>query len=317
MYIYKYSHTHKHTYICSSGSPAALAPLKTLRILRALRPLRLIARAPGLRVLISAMFSSVKPILGTIAIAISVYSLLGLVGMQILLGSMGTCSDTKIKFMRDCWGQTAEGEAREWINNSANFDVLPVAVVTMFTLATQDDWPTLTFAGIDAIGQRLQPEGSKYAGYMEVESAIQNANPNFFAFYFLSIMVGGYLVLNMFVSVFVDGYLNAAEQMKIQKEKEERERVGEHKLKLPMLYDDPESWLRCRIIDVIRCLIHIFIYIYIYIYIYVYIYIIYIYIYKYIYIYICIYIYNMYIYIQIYIYIYTHIFIYKYIYIFI
>ena len=36
-----------------SGGVSALGPLKTLRILRALRPLRLIARAPGLRILVS------------------------------------------------------------------------------------------------------------------------------------------------------------------------------------------------------------------------------------------------------------------------
>ena len=70
------------------------------------------------------------------------------------------------------------------------------------------------FAGIDGVGKVVQPEGSKYAGNAEVESALQNAHPEMFFFYFACIMIAGYLILNMFVSVFVDGYLNASEVMK-------------------------------------------------------------------------------------------------------
>ena len=119
------------------GNVAALAPLKTLRILRALRPLRLIARAKGLRVLIAAMFSSVKPILATGVIAIAICALLGLVGMQLLLGKMGTCSDNKVQFMRDCWGVDGDGVLREWVRYPANFDYQFESIVTVFTIATQ------------------------------------------------------------------------------------------------------------------------------------------------------------------------------------
>ena len=279
------------------GGGSALGPLKTVRILRALRPLRLIARAKGLRTMINAMFSSVKPIIGTICIALGVYSLLGLVGMQIFLGKMGTCTDNKIQFMRDCWGPDDDGAERHWIQASANFNNLPQSVVTMFTLASQDNWPAFMFEGIDSVGAIQQPMGSKYNGTVEYESFSQNANPGYFFFYFICIMVrlpcpassrllvlehlsvrhaqqhlmrhvvlvrcalpavpdhhcirylvsqvGGYLVLNMFVSVFVDGYLNASEEMK---QNDSSEKV---KLEIPEIEDPPEHWLRGKIVETV------------------------------------------------------------------
>lgn len=236
-----------------SGNTAALAPLKTLRILRALRPLRLISRAEGLKVLISAMFSSVRPILGTVFIAMGVYSLLGLIGMQFLKGKMATCSDPKVKFMRDCWGLNQDGVERTWDNFPANFDVLPQAIVTMFTLATQDGWPTLMFAGMDSVGLTVQEVGSKYYNasgtgiHSEVETAFQNSSPVMFFFYWACIMVGGYIVMNMFVSVFVDGYLAAAEEMKALKEKN----ASDEKLKIPTTWDEPEGAVRVAISEAI------------------------------------------------------------------
>ena len=238
-----------------SGNTTALAPLKTLRVLRALRPLRLISRAEGLKVLITAMFSSVRPILGTSFIAIGVYSLLGLIGMQFLMGKMATCSDPKVKFMRDCWGVDQDGQERTWDNFPANFDVLPQAIVTMFTLATQDNWPALMFAGMDSVGSTVQQVGSKYYNasghgiHSEVESGFQNVNPGIFFFYFLCIMIAGYIVMNMFVSVFVDGYLTAAEEMKALKEKEMN--ATDEKLSIPTLWDEPKGTLRVAISDTI------------------------------------------------------------------
>ena len=175
--------------VSAVSSGGSLGPLKTIRILRALRPLRLIARAEGLRTMINAMFSSVKPIIGTCCIAIGTYSLLGLIGMQLLLGKMGSCTDNKIKFMRDCWGPSEDGELRQWYQPAANFNALPQAVSTIFTLASQDAWPVYMWQGIDSRGPFMQPEGSKYAGHVEIESAKQNAMPELFLYYWLSIMV--------------------------------------------------------------------------------------------------------------------------------
>ena len=57
--------------------------------------------------------------------------------------------------------------------------------------------------------------------------------------------VASYLVLNMFVSVFVDGYLNASEEMKANREGEVT------KLVIKDIKDPPEHWLRAKIVEVV------------------------------------------------------------------
>ena len=57
--------------------------------------------------------------------------------MQLLLGKMGTCSDNKVQFMRDCWGVDGDGVLREWVRYPANFDYQFESIVTVFTIATQ------------------------------------------------------------------------------------------------------------------------------------------------------------------------------------
>jgi hypothetical protein len=139
------------------------------------------------------MFRSVRPILATVSIALSTYALLGLIGMQILLGKMGSCSDNKIRYMRDCWGVNEQGEDRQWVEYSIKFDSMPESLLSMFSLATLDDWPAHMFAAVDAVGQKWQTEGTKYAGQFEHESALQNAHPEVFFFYCACILIGGYV----------------------------------------------------------------------------------------------------------------------------
>jgi hypothetical protein len=165
------------------------------------------------------LFASVKPILATCCIALCVYSLLGLVGMQFLLGKIATCSDNKVKFMRDCWGLNAYGEERVWLQSPANFDDLPSAIITVFRICTLDNWTGMLWSATDAVGRVTQEPGSKYAnvpGYpgehTEVMSNYQLTNPVLFICFLLCIMKGTYIVMNMFVSVFVDEYLNALEE---------------------------------------------------------------------------------------------------------
>ncbi len=221
---------------------AGLAPLKTLRILRALRPLRLISRAEGLKVLISALFASVKPILATCCIALCVYSLMGLAGMQFLLGKIATCSDNKVNFMRDCWGLNDYGHERVWLRNPANFDHLPSAIITVFRICTLDNWPGMLCSATDAVGRVTQEPGSKanapgYPGeHTEVMSNYQLHRAWIFIMIFGTIMTVTYIVMNMFVSVFVDGYLNASYAMKKEKKPS--------KLKIAPVYDNPSGWLR-------------------------------------------------------------------------
>ncbi len=112
------------------------------RILRALRPLRIIARARGLRLLVTTIMSAVKPVLNTLCIAIAVFAVLGILGMQLLSGKMYSCSDTLIHRKKDCVELDGEGNPRTWNRYDFHFDNIFQAIRTMFILATQDDWPS-------------------------------------------------------------------------------------------------------------------------------------------------------------------------------
>jgi len=198
---------------------------RVFRIFRALRPLRIIARAKGLRVLVSTLLSAVRPVLNTTAIALAVFSVFGVLGMQLLSGKMKGCSDSSVYHRRDCVGFDVEGSPREWINADNNFDNMYRAVMSIFILATQDDWPIHMWAGVDATGKLTGP--------------MQNHNLPMMLFYVVSIVLASYLVVNIFVGVFVDCYTLASGEMQAERM---REKKAQKKLtNVQEVFDDPKD----------------------------------------------------------------------------
>jgi hypothetical protein len=86
--------------------------------------------------------SAVKPVLNTLCIAIAVFAVLGILGMQLLSGKMYSCSDPLIHYKKNCDGLDDEGNPRTWNRYDFHFDNIFQAIRTMFILATQDDWPS-------------------------------------------------------------------------------------------------------------------------------------------------------------------------------
>lgn len=84
--------------------------------------------------------SAAKPIVNTVAIALGVFSIYGILGMQFLLGRLYSCSDPTIFQKEDCVGVDSSGSPLLWMSYPVNFDNLYRAVRSMFILATQDDW---------------------------------------------------------------------------------------------------------------------------------------------------------------------------------
>jgi len=127
-----------------SGANVDLAVLKIFRIFRifrALRPLRIIARARGLRILVATLMSSVKPVLNTVGIALSVFAVFGVLGMQLMSGKMNFCSDNHVYKKEECVGTSQDGTPMTWMTQPINFDNIFMAVRALFVIATQDDWP--------------------------------------------------------------------------------------------------------------------------------------------------------------------------------
>ena len=119
---------------------AALKIFRILRVLRALRPLRIIARSKGLKVLVGTLMSAAKPIGNTLCIALGVFGIFGILGMQLLLGKLNACSDNTVFHKKDCIGVDDNSDPRVWTTHPVNFDHIFHAIMAMFVLATQDDW---------------------------------------------------------------------------------------------------------------------------------------------------------------------------------
>eukprot|EP00286_Rhodomonas_abbreviata_P000279 CAMPEP_0181291404 /NCGR_PEP_ID=MMETSP1101-20121128/1948_1 /TAXON_ID=46948 /ORGANISM="Rhodomonas abbreviata, Strain Caron Lab Isolate" /LENGTH=1755 /DNA_ID=CAMNT_0023395791 /DNA_START=9 /DNA_END=5276 /DNA_ORIENTATION=- len=207
----------------------ALKIFRIFRIFRALRPLRIIARARGLRVLVTTLLSSVKPVLNTMSIALGVFSIFGVLGMQLLSGKLHSCSDPTVYERDNCVGRSNDGVPRTWENYAVNFDNIVSAVRALFILATQDEWDIHMWVGVDATSKKTGP----YQNYAE----------GIIFYYVACIVAAGFLVVNIFVGVFVDCYTAAAAELELGP----KEKVK----KLPEVFDDPRNPARVSVLSVV------------------------------------------------------------------
>eukprot|EP00961_Rhodomonas_salina_P226713 3065690-Rhodomonas_salina.1 len=129
--------------------------------------------------------------MNTGAIALGVFAIFGILGMQLLSGKMNSCTDPMRHRWKDCNGIDDDGNVRSWEAYPVNFNNLLWAIRSMFVLSTQDDWPNHMWAGIDSTG-------SKKTG------PVQNSQLGLMIYYVACILIAGYLVINIFVGVFVD-----------------------------------------------------------------------------------------------------------------
>jgi len=78
------------------------AKLKMLRILRVLRPLRLLARSPGMKLVIVSLFQSMPAVGNVVGVVLAFQLVFAILGMQIFMGALGTCSDPSIMTAEEC-----------------------------------------------------------------------------------------------------------------------------------------------------------------------------------------------------------------------
>lgn len=83
---------------------AGLGILKALRAVRALRPLRLIARFPGLRLVINAMLYAIPRAQRIFVVVFLFLYTFAVMGVQFFNGAMPRCTDSTISTQEDCTG---------------------------------------------------------------------------------------------------------------------------------------------------------------------------------------------------------------------
>lgn len=135
----------------SESSPRIFGILRVFRLLRSLRPLRVINRAPGLKLVVQTLLSSLRPIGNIVLICCTFFIIFGILGVQLFKGMFFYCEGENIKGVKnktDCLA--IHGNA--WINRKYNFDDLGKALMSLFVLSSRDGWVNIMYTGLDAVG---------------------------------------------------------------------------------------------------------------------------------------------------------------------
>ncbi|CAB0028578.1 unnamed protein product, partial [Trichogramma brassicae] len=191
--------------LLSSSSPRIFGILRVFRLLRSLRPLRVINRAPGLKLVVQTLLSSLRPIGNIVLICCTFFVIFGILGVQLFKGAFYYCDGPDIKNVRnktDCLSDSRN----VWLNRKYNFDDLGKALMSLFVLSSRDGWVNIMYTGLDAVGVDQQP--------------IENYSEWRLLYFISFILLVGFFVLNMFVGVVVENFHRCREEQ----EKEERVR---------------------------------------------------------------------------------------------
>ncbi|XP_049817444.1 voltage-dependent T-type calcium channel subunit alpha-1H-like isoform X2 [Aethina tumida] len=191
-------------FLITDTSSRIFGILRVFRLLRSLRPLRVINRAPGLKLVVQTLLSSLRPIGNIVLICCTFFIIFGILGVQLFKGTFYRCvgdNVTHIHTKEECDRQSPK---LVWENQKYNFDDLGQALMSLFVLSSRDGWVNIMYNGLDAVGINQQP----IVNYSEWR-----------LLYFISfILLVGFFVLNMFVGVVVENFHRCREEQ----EKEER-----------------------------------------------------------------------------------------------
>ena len=174
--------------------------LKILRILRALRPLRALRKFPKLLKVLNAIVGAFYQIFDTVVICALVFAVFGILSMNLFGGQLGMCTDANQNMLDysttpavltrvQCVNTSVNGT---WTIPEQNFDNFANSILTLFYVATFDGWTGTLCAAMDTQGfdMTLKP----------------NASEGNDIFFILFLIIGNYMILNIFVGVVVNTF---------------------------------------------------------------------------------------------------------------
>ncbi|KAL0279686.1 UNVERIFIED_CONTAM: hypothetical protein PYX00_001187 [Menopon gallinae] len=190
--------------LLSESSPRIFGILRVFRLLRSLRPLRVINRAPGLKLVVQTLLSSLRPIGNIVLICCTFFIIFGILGVQLFKGTFYYCEGPTLEGVRSKSDCISADSRNRWTNRKYNFDDLGKALLSLFILSSRDGWVNIMYTGLDAVGVDLQP--------------VKNYSEWRLLYFIAFILLVGFFVLNMFVGVVVENFHRCREEQ----EKEER-----------------------------------------------------------------------------------------------
>jgi len=177
-----------------------LSFLKSLRAMRGLRPLRMISRAPGMKMIVNAIFVALPACVNVVLVVMLCFLVFAIVGTTFFSGLFFWCKGDgdleKYSLNRvDCIGTWNDGGVeveREWVQFPHHFDSVPQGMTTLFEIASLEMWPEIMAVARDVTSVDMHP-------------VLDNAFAYSF-FFVLFIFIGSFFVINLFVGVVINKF---------------------------------------------------------------------------------------------------------------
>ncbi|XP_013915000.1 PREDICTED: voltage-dependent T-type calcium channel subunit alpha-1H-like [Thamnophis sirtalis] len=151
---------------------------------------RVISRAPGLKLVVETLISSLRPIGNIVLICCAFFIIFGILGVQLFKGKFYYCEGVDI---RNISTKTDCRKAHyKWVRRKYNFDNLGQALMSLFVLSSKDGWVNIMYDGLDAVGIDQQPS--------------RNHNLWMLLYFISFLLIVSFFVLNMFVGVVVENF---------------------------------------------------------------------------------------------------------------
>eukprot|EP00485_Elphidium_margaritaceum_P010070 CAMPEP_0202692280 /NCGR_PEP_ID=MMETSP1385-20130828/6693_1 /ASSEMBLY_ACC=CAM_ASM_000861 /TAXON_ID=933848 /ORGANISM="Elphidium margaritaceum" /LENGTH=1814 /DNA_ID=CAMNT_0049347777 /DNA_START=122 /DNA_END=5566 /DNA_ORIENTATION=+ len=181
--------------------------VKFLRGLRAIRPIRIAIRIPQVRVVVKSLGASLGNVFHAVCFSFFILFVLGIVGVQLFCGQFGRCIevDSASPFdvvyppqISEATEAACVAEGYEYIVPGYNFDNIVTSTLTVFKISMFSNWYEELASGMAATGNaRHEPSAGTAVPY----------NQPFAALFFVGIvLVAGFFVLNIIISVVVDSF---------------------------------------------------------------------------------------------------------------
>eukprot|EP01061_Rhynchopus_euleeides_P018889 TRINITY_DN3112_c0_g1_i10.p1 TRINITY_DN3112_c0_g1~~TRINITY_DN3112_c0_g1_i10.p1 ORF type:complete len:1789 (+),score=650.62 TRINITY_DN3112_c0_g1_i10:673-5367(+) len=185
--------------------------LEFIKIMRTLRPLRFINKSEGMKVVFQALIRSIKPLMNVLLISLLVWTIFGIMGVQIFSGKFYRCSLNSFGDMEKELGITKRLDCENitrcsgpgdvpcrWMNYDSHFDHLPAAFLNLFEMASLEGWVDVMNLGIDSISHD--------------EAPVTNNNRWMSLYFLIFIVFGAFFIINMFIGVLIDTYYQEKEK---------------------------------------------------------------------------------------------------------
>ena len=171
-----------------------------LKALRALRPLRILSRLDGAKLVVSSLGKAMFNIGNVLIVSFLLLLCMAIVGVALFKGRIQQCllppgGDPLPYDEVDCGMKGGVWTNPIWIGN---YDNILNALLVLFELCTEENWPTNMYLAVDATDPGLAP--------------IVNYNQWIGIYFVAAIVVGSLFIKTLFTATILDGYsLNYAE----------------------------------------------------------------------------------------------------------